>query len=305
MGGPSAERAVSLRSGAAIARGLREAGYETTEVDVRDRNLRLPGETDAVFLALHGEFGEDGEIQSLLNRMGIPYTGSGAAASRLAFDKALCKPKFLRNGIPTPAYEILERGQPRRLPLPVVTKPPRQGSSVGAHRVFTEPEWPAAAEDTLRYGDAMLVEAYVPGRELTVGIVDREALPAVEIVAPDGWYDYRAKYTQGLTSYRVPAPLDDGIRRACREIALEVFHTLGCRGLGRVDFRLSPDNRLYALEINTIPGFTETSLLPKAAAAAGMDFPSLCDAILLTARTDGPEESASPCLSRECCRVGG
>jgi D-alanine-D-alanine ligase len=283
MGGPSAERDVSLRSGRAVAGGLRQAGYQAREVTVEGRRLDLPPDVEAVFIALHGEFGEDGEVQALLEERGIPFTGSGFEASRAAFDKRISKRIFVENGIPTPAFEVRARGEAISLPLPVVVKPARQGSSIGAHRVFQECEKTDALRDALSYDPEALVERYIDGRELTVGIVEHQALPVIEIVAPGGWYGYEAKYTAGACRYLVPAPLPEETAERCREIALRVFYALGCRGFARVDFRCSADGELHVLELNSIPGFTETSLLPKAAAAAGISFPALCDRILSAA----------------------
>lgn len=291
LGGPSAERDVSLRSGAAVARGLRAAGYEVTEIDVVGHDVDLPTGTEAVFIALHGEFGEDGQLQQRLEERGIPYTGSGPDASRAAFDKTISKRVFSSEGIPTPAYEILSAGGECRVELPLVVKPACQGSTIGVHVVREPGEWAAAFADALTYGPDVVVETYVPGRELTVGIVADEALPVVEIRARDGWYDYEAKYTQGMTEYLVPAPLDDATAAACREIGLRAYRVLGCRGVARADFRLSPDGAPFLLEINTIPGFTETSLLPKAASAAGITFPALCDRIMRSAACLGPSPS--------------
>jgi D-alanine-D-alanine ligase len=283
MGGDSAERDISLRSGRAVANGLREAGYDVREVDVRGRDFDPGAGVEAVFLALHGEFGEDGQMQAELERRGVPYTGSGPEASRAAFDKKLSKQIFAARGIPTADCEILRAGQARGLPLPVVVKPTRQGSSFGVHAVRSESQWAPALSDALRFGPEVLVEKYIEGRELTVGVVEEEALPIVEIAAPDGWYGFDAKYTAGTTRYLVPAPLDPAVAARCREIGLRTFEALGCEGLGRVDMRLSGDGGIYVLELNSLPGFTETSLLPKAAAAAGMSFPELCDRIMRTA----------------------
>lgn len=285
-GGPSAEREVSLRSGAAVAKGLREAGYDVTEVDIQGHEVDVPAGIEAAFVALHGEFGEDGQIQALLNEKAIPYTGSGVEASRASFDKGISKERCVRAGVPTPAYEILRNGAKRQLALPVVVKPVCQGSSLGVHKVVSESDWSSAMSDSLSYDSRVLVERYIPGRELTVSVVGHEALPVIEIVAPDGWYDYKAKYTKGASQYLVPAPLDEKIRRLCQELSVRTFDALGCRGMGRVDFRLSPEGELYMLELNNIPGFTETSLLPKAAAQAGMTFSALCDRIMNTAVTD-------------------
>ncbi len=279
-GGPSAEREVSLASGAAISEALRGRGYTVHECDVDGVSLDLPAGVEAVFIALHGTYGEDGSLQAQLEARGMPFTGSGSASSRLAFDKVASKRCFDAAGIPTPAYEVLEGSARRTLPLPLVVKPPRQGSSIGISKVFAEAEWPAALEAARAFGDDVLVEAFIEGRELTVGIVGGDVFPVVEIRAPDGYYDYRAKYTKGLTQYLVPAPLEAAVAAECQELAQRVFSALGCRGLGRVDIRLTPEGRPYVLELNSIPGFTGTSLLPKAAQAAGISFPDLCEKVL-------------------------
>jgi len=292
MGGPSAERDVSLRSGAAALRGLRECGYEVSAVEVAARTFTLPAGTEAVFIALHGEFGEDGEVQALLDVMGMPYTGSGAAASRRAMDKALTKQVFDTHGIPTPAYRLLRRGETVDFPLPAVIKPASQGSSIGLHLVKTPAQWNAALADAFNYDGTVLVEEYVPGRELTVGVLGREPLPVVEIAAPDGWYGYEAKYTPGRTNYYCPAPVPEEVRRDAQRISLDVLDALGCEGVGRVDFRMRDNGELLVLELNSIPGLTETSLLPKAAAAAGISFAELCGRLMESARTGHGGESA-------------
>lgn len=285
MGGSSAEREVSLRSGTAVANGLRKAGYEVAEIDISGRELNIPDDVDGVFIALHGEFGEDGRVQSLLDRRGLPYTGSGSEASKAAFDKAISKKVFVESGIPTPEYEILRKGDIRTMPLPVVVKPARQGSTIGVCRVLSESDWADAVSDTFSYDSEAIVEAYIKGRELTVGIVGDEALPVIEIVAPDGWYDYSAKYTKGACRYLVPAPIDGELSRSYRALAMRTFEALGCRGFARVDCRMSESGELYILELNTIPGFTETSLLPMAAAESGINFSELCDRIINMAET--------------------
>ncbi len=287
-GGPSSEREVSLRSGAAVARGLREAGYEVTEVDIQ-RTLNLPGTVEAVFIALHGEFGEDGQIQTLLEQRHLPYTGSSPLSSRTSFDKRLSKNMFQRAGIPTAPFEILGPDDHRTLPLPVVVKPPCQGSTIGVFRVMEEQDWNQAFRESLQYDGEVLVEAFIPGRELTVGIVGETVLRPIEILAPDGWYDYKAKYSKGQSRHLCPAPLDAATEARCRTIALKTFKTLQCRGLGRADFRLMEDGRLFVLELNNIPGFTETSLLPEAALEAGITFPRLCEQIMEMAALSGDE----------------
>lgn len=280
MGGVSAERDVSLRSGRAVATALRQAGYSVHEVDVTTRALEIPAGVQAVFIALHGAYGEDGEVQAELRRRGLPFTGPGEAASRVAIDKEATKRLAVQHGIPTAAFEILRRGDSRTLALPVVVKPACEGSSIGVHRVLEASEWEAAIEDTWRHEARAVVERYVAGRELTVGVLDELILPAVEIVAPGGWYDYGAKYTPGACRYLVPAPLDAGVADAARHWARRTFDVLGCRGVSRVDFRLDDSGALFLLEVNTIPGFTETSLLPKAAAQSGLAFGALCERLL-------------------------
>jgi len=279
-GGPSKEREVSLRSGAAVATGLREAGYDVIEIDVKDCTLDLPPGVEGVFIALHGEFGEDGQVQRLLRARGVPYTGSSPESSALAFDKKRTKAALVKKGIPTPEYEVLVRGDRRKLALPVVVKPARQGSSLGVYRVFSDGEWEAALTGALAYDNEVIVEKYIEGRELTVGIVGKDVLPVVEIVAPDGWYSFDAKYSGGRTRYLVPAPLSLDLARECSEVASRTFAALGSRGMGRVDVRLATDGKPYVLELNNIPGFTATSLLPKAAQAAGIGFAELCDKIM-------------------------
>ncbi|MBM4148078.1 MAG: D-alanine--D-alanine ligase [Lentisphaerae bacterium] len=280
MGGPSSEREVSLRSGAAITRGLCEAGYDAVAVEIAGRSFELPGGTEAVFIALHGEFGEDGEVQAILDGMSVPYTGSGSDASRRAMDKIVSKELFVAAGIPTPEHIIVRGDGALPMKPPLVVKPPRQGSSIGCTRVFAESDWERALGEARAYDEEVLVERFIPGREITVGIVGEEALPAIEIVAPDDNYDYSAKYTRGGSRHLCPAPLDPDAAALCARTALDSSRALGCRGMGRVDIRLSENGTPYVLEMNTIPGFTETSLLPEAAASAGIGFGDLCERIL-------------------------
>ena len=281
MGGPSSERAVSLRSGAAVAKALRERDYEVAEVVVgEDCSFTVPPGTEVAFVAMHGHFGEDGTIQALLRKQGIPHTGSSPEASGRAFDKHQSKPVMAKAGIPTPAFEFLRKGQKRTLPLPVVVKPVRQGSSVGVSRVKHEEEWAGALAAALAYDEIALVEEFIPGRELTVGVVGDVVLPVVEIVAPDDFFDYHAKYTAGVSQHVIPAPIPEATAQACQAAALATFRALGCSGMGRVDIRLRPDGKFFVLELNNIPGMTELSLLPDAARAHGWSFPELCERIL-------------------------
>lgn len=279
-GGISSEREVSLRSGAAVAKGLRQAGYFVEEVDVTDETPAISDGIEAVFVALHGVYGEDGGVQSYLREKGVPYTGSPPESSLTAFDKRMSKIAMLNNSLPTAPFEVLHAGDERSLELPVVVKPTREGSSIGISRVFSEKDWQDAFEEALQYGDEVLVEQFVDGRECTVGIVGNEALPIVEIIPRDSYYSYAAKYADSGTRYSVPAQLPSELAKSCQSCALEIFRLLGCRGCARVDFLVDGDLNPYILELNSIPGFTETSLLPKAARSAGIQFPQLCDRIM-------------------------
>lgn len=279
-GGFSSEREVSLKSGAAIAQGLRDGGYEVVEIDVETRDLSIPEGVEAVFVALHGRFGEDGEVQRKLVEMGMPFTGSGAESCWVSFDKILTRDCLGINGIPVPKGEVLEISNDRKISVPLVVKPPREGSSVGCHLVFKESEWDLAFADAARHSTDVLVEEYIPGRELTVGVVDGQVLPVIEIRPNAEWYDYEAKYVTGDTQYICPAELDVALVGELQSITLKTFQCLEAEGFGRVDFRLSPDNKPYVLELNAIPGFTATSLLPKAAQAAGICFSELCCRIM-------------------------
>jgi D-alanine-D-alanine ligase len=262
MGGPSTEREVSLQSGRAVVEALRTVGYDVEAIDLTGRELDVPTGIEAIFVALHGEFGEDGQVQALLKQRQIPYTGSGPEASRRSFDKRLSKKIFVERDIPTPPFEILRAGQGRTLPLPVVVKPVRQGSSIGVHILFHESDWPRALNEALSYDGEVLVETYIEGRELTVGLVVEQVLPVIEIKAPGGFYNYKAKYTQGLTQYIVPAEIPPDRAAECQRLALRTFQAMNCRDMGRVDFRMLPAGELFVLELNNIPGFTGTCLLP-------------------------------------------
>jgi D-alanine-D-alanine ligase len=279
MGGPGKERDVSLRSGAAVAKALRAAGARVEEIDVTTANIALPSSLDLAFNIIHGTFGEDGQLQSILHDRGIPYTGEGIEGSRTAFDKILSKEAFDCAGVPTSKWEKIRKGQTPSLPMPYVAKAPRQGSSVGVHIIRDAAALPAALEDCFQYGDEVLVESFFAGRELTVGILGGEALPVVEIVPRDGFYDYDHKYTSGASEYFVPAPLTDAESTSVQSTACAAHRALGLEVYSRVDILLAPDGSMSVLEINTIPGMTELSLLPKAAAVAGLDFPALCEEI--------------------------
>lgn len=279
MGGPGSESAVSLRSGAAVAGAFREGGYRVTELEVHGPDFTLPEDTGLCVNMIHGTFGEDGELQALLDARGVPYTGEGAAASRTAFDKLASKKLFEAAGVPTPRWEIVLPGARPSLPLPVVIKAPREGSSVGVHLVREASALGPALADCAALDREILVEELVEGRELTVGIVGDQALAVVEIRPHEGFYDYAHKYTKGASEYFCPAPLDDETTRRVQETARAAHRALGLEIYSRVDILLRADGSPFVLEANTIPGMTETSLLPKAAAAVGLGFLALCEEI--------------------------
>ena len=287
-GGISAEREVSLASGAAVIGALREAGFEVTPVEVTDdaRALiaALTPAPDAVFNALHGRFGEDGTIQGVLDWLAIPYTHSGVRASALAMDKTAAKTIFAAAGLPVPLGRLVGRDELAAadpLPLPYVVKPPNEGSSVGVEIVRTGDNRRAEIARTWRYGRAALVEEYIPGRELTVGVLEDRALAVTEIIAQAaGFYNYESKYADGGSRHLIPAPVDAAIYGRALEMAVAAHRALGCRGASRADFRYDDTagapGRLVLLEVNTQPGLTRTSLLPEQAAHRGMGFPALC-----------------------------
>jgi len=280
MGGPSAEREVSLRTGAACAIALRESGYKVSEVVVEDENFVLPDGTDFAFISLHGTFGEDGQVQDILIARGIPYTGANADVSRITIDKEKTKEKFRVSGVPTPAGQLVKRLEDVTVPLPVFIKPNSQGSSVGSRSASTREEMAAAVTDALKFDSAVLVEQLIEGKELTVGILGDQVLPIIEIHPLDGFYDYTNKYTKGRTEYFCPARLSPDVTALIQKLALIAHRSVGDPVYSRVDFLLEKDMNPYCLEINTIPGMTATSLLPKAAAAVGITFSQLCNRII-------------------------
>jgi D-alanine-D-alanine ligase len=279
LGGPSAEREVSLRSGASVAQALRTAGYEVEELDPRAPGWALPRGTKVVFLALHGTYGEDGTVQRELDELGIPYTGCDAEASRVAFDKALTKQRCLEAGVPTARFAVVDSAKTPWLQgwnPPLVVKPVCQGSSVGLQFVDKVADWPSALAESLRHDSRVIVEERINGRECTVGILGNLPLPVVEVRPKSGAYDYRNKYTAGATEYFCPAAFDEATTRRIQAAGLGAFQAVGGRDYARVDVMVRPDGTPAVLEVNTLPGMTETSLLPKAAAAAGMDYAELC-----------------------------
>ena len=301
-GGPSAEREVSLVSGKEVADALRQRGYKG--VSLVDVGPDLPAQLrkrriEVVFNALHGKIGEDGCVQGLLEVMGIPYTGSGVTASALCMDKVLAKQVLARNRIATPPYEVVaeERWQTARLPLPVVVKPPVEGSSIGVTIVRRRRDMARAVSEACRFDRDALVEQYVAGKEITVGILNGEPLGVTEIRPVKGFYDFKTKYTSGMASHIFPAPLPGALYRKAMRLAARACAVLGCEGAPRVDFRISREQRLYVLEVNTLPGMTPLSLLPEIAAGVGIGFGDLVERILdraaLKNGAAGPK-SASP-----------
>jgi D-alanine-D-alanine ligase len=319
FGGTSAERDVSLASGAEVVKALREAGHEVVPVDtargvlgaeeerglletgvakvppeVRETDMLRTGDpsaltrapelegVDVLFLALHGGTGEDGTLQALLDLVGIPYTGSGHLASAIAMDKDVSKRLFRDAGIPTADWlmaPVEAELVASRLGYPAVVKPSKQGSTVGLTVVKRPEELDAALQLAFRYDDEVMVEQYVPGRELTVGIIGEETLPVGEIISKNEVFDYEAKYQPGMAEEIFPAAVEPELSRTAQFLALKAHRALKLRGFSRVDFRLDPHGSLWCLEANTLPGLTRNSLIPKAARAAGISFPELCDRI--------------------------
>lgn len=284
-GGPSSERDISLISGRAVAAGLRSVGYDVLEADISadDLSALQRPDLDAVFVALHGRFGEDGQVQALLEARGIPYTGSGPEACRLSLDKQLAKDVFDSHGIPVPAGRVVRSIKPstvkdleEQLGLPLVTKPVGGGSSIMVNIARTGADLLQGLKVILDNGETALVEQFIPGREFTVGVLEGRALPIIELRTPREFYDYVAKYQGRTTEYVFETGLPADVTAMLQSLAERAHRALGCRDMSRVDIRLDPDGRPFVLELNAIPGFTEKSLLPKAAARAGIPFPELC-----------------------------
>ena len=325
LGGTSSERDVSISSGIAIARALQNLGHNVIAIDCafgdqqidintinplglvkqtpsdiekRQRELNrnlfktidflLTERVDLVFNALHGGYGENGQLQALLELAAIPFTGSGSVASALGMDKHLSKTVFSAYNVPTADWRYLTKSdvvdpeQIEKLGMPLVVKPNSQGSTVGLTILRDMRNLDKALELAFEHDDAVLIETYIPGREITVGIVNDRALPIVEIVPKSGFYDYESKYQSGKTDYYCPADIPEALTAEIQASAMTVFKAIGCRGYARVDYRLTERGTYYCLEINTLPGMTATSLVPKAAKAAGMSFEELLNTILST-----------------------
>lgn len=304
MGGISPEREVSLRSGNAVAQALKNAGFNVFSIDVKDEKIEELDhiEVDVAFIALHGRFGEDGGVQQLLESKGTLYTGSGVKASKIAMDKLITKKHFINAGLKTPDHLVVTEFQEYaeiqrailKFGLPVVLKPPQNGSSIGISIIKDIKDLKQGLANAFQFGYELLIEKYVKGRELTIGILDDKALPIIEIKPSAEFFSYEAKYKDNKTEYLVveTEPKDSAIAHGKRvsrigalsqnlyakaqKLAEDAHRVLGCKGFSRVDMLMNEEGEFYLLEINTIPGFTEKSLLPKAAHAAGISFPSLC-----------------------------
>ncbi len=285
-GGPGSEREVSLATAAGVAKALRSLGAEVTEVDVRGPEFTLPDDSEIAFIAIHGTFGEDGQLQQILEDRGLAYTGEGVDGSKRAFDKLLSKQKFTQHGVYTPRWEVIRAGEVPTFALPYVVKAPRQGSTVGVHIVKEESEIAPALRDVARYDREFLVEEFIPGRELTVGVLGDLALPVLEIIPKSGFYDFNNKYpflnpqAGGGAEHVCPAAIPGEITGRIQDLALLACNSLGLKVYSRVDILLAESNQPFVLEVNTIPGMTEASLLPEAAGVAGISYAELCARII-------------------------
>ena len=290
MGGPGSERDVSLATGRGVSKALRSLSAEVVEVDVHDENFALPKDVDLAFITIHGTFGEDGQLQEILEERGVPYTGDGVEASRAAFDKILSKEKFREYDVVTPEWEVIKAGQRPTISVPLVVKPARQGSTVGVVIVKDASELDSAMAEAAKYDRKLLIEKFVSGRELTIGILGDLALPILEIIPKGGFYDFNNKYpflnpqAGGGAEHVCPAKIDPNKTKQIQKQALHAFRALGLVVYGRVDVLLPDSGNPFVLEVNTIPGMTEASLLPEAAAAAGINYVDLCARIIALSR---------------------
>jgi D-alanine-D-alanine ligase len=289
-GGPGSERAVSLATGRGVAKALRSLGTEVVEIDVRNGDFELPHDVDLAFITIHGTFGEDGQIQKILERRGIPYTGEGVKASETAFDKIRTKEQFREHGVTTPSWEVIHAGQQPTIPVPLVVKPAREGSTVGVVIVKNENDLQSAVAEAAKYDRKLLIEKFVSGRELTIGILGDQALPIIEIIPKGGFYDFNNKYpflnpqAGGGARHVCPAKIEAERTNQVQQLALRAFRAAGLQVYARVDVILPDNEPPTVLEINTIPGMTEASLLPEAAAAAGIGYADLCARIILLSK---------------------
>ena len=286
MGGPGSEREVSLATGRGVSKALRSLGANVTDVDIQDENFKLPDDVELAFNTIHGTFGEDGRLQKILEQRGVAYTGEGVRGSEVAFDKIKSKEHFRRAGISTPEWEIIDSGARPQMSLPIVIKPPREGSTVGVHIIKSESQIEEAMADVGRFGQDVLIEKFIPGRELTVGILGDQALPIIEIIPKGGFYDFTNKYpflnpqAGGGAQHVCPAHIEPAKTAEIQQLALHAHQALGLEVYSRVDVLLANDGSAFVLEANTIPGMTEASLLPEAASVAGISYPELCVRII-------------------------
>ena len=286
MGGLGSERDVSMATGKGVAKALRSLGAKVTEVDVKGADFALPAGTELAFIALHGTFGEDGQVQQILEDRGVHYTGEGIAESELAFNKIRSKEAFRHHNVTTPYWQMITAGQRPTIPIPFVIKAPRQGSTVGVHIIRNERDVDAAIADASTYDRELLVEKFIPGRELTIGILGEQALPILEIIPKGGFYNFTNKYpflnpgAGGGAEHVCPAKIPEEQARTIQDLALRSHRALGLKVYSRVDIMLPEDGEASVLEVNTIPGMTEVSLLPEAAAAAGIGYLELCARII-------------------------
>jgi D-alanine-D-alanine ligase len=294
LGGLSTERDVSLRTGAAIGKALEELGHEVAKWDPQEDGYAslMTATADAAFIALHGRYGEDGTIQGILESLKIPYTGSGILSSALCYDKVRTKIFLEHYGVMTPSFALyLAQENPEdfiknlKMKVPIIVKPNREGSTIGMTIIKKVEDLKKALAFASQSGSEILVEDFIEGTEVTVGVLNGKSLPVVEIAPKSGFYDYEAKYTPGKTEYHVPARISAEMTKHLCEVSEKVFSWMSCRGCARMDYILAGD-KSYFLEVNTIPGMTETSLVPKAAKGAGIDFTSLCEEILKGATLD-------------------
>ncbi|RJQ43191.1 MAG: D-alanine--D-alanine ligase [Nitrospiraceae bacterium] len=295
MGGESSERDISIRSGLAIYQGLQEMGYNSVPIDI-SKDVMAALKKDKVklaFLALHGGIGENGAIQGMLEVLGIPYTGSGVLASALAMDKEASKKIFIYHGLPVAPFTVVTRRQKGKgqktsdspipspdFPLPWVVKPVAEGSSIGVSIIKEEKDLPSCLEKAFSFDQRVMIEKFIPGQEVHIGILGQKALGGVEVRPSLEFYNYEAKYTSGLTDYIIPPEIDDATYEKSKDIALKAHTALGCSGASRVDLRIDDTHTPYVLEVNTLPGMTTTSLLPKIAKAAGLSFNDLIEEII-------------------------
>ena len=303
MGGTSEEREISLRSGSAVYDALKSSGHNVEQLILNHDNLNRIEiiKPDVVFIALHGKFGEDGTIQGYLELMGVPYTGSGVATSAICMDKVISKKLFAYEQIPTPDFIVLQKLEYvnnreqiedkllQMMGLPVVVKPSTQGSSIGTVMVRNQMDLIPALEQAFAYDREILIEKFIEGTEVTVAVLGNSSprvLPVIEITSENEFYDYQSKYTQGMCHHIIPARIDDNLTRQIEEICLRTYQIMGCRGVARIDIMIDKTGNPYVLEVNTIPGMTEMSLVPDAAKAAGISFEQLVDELIKLALQD-------------------